>query len=281
MKEIYVPINISNLREILPPSEEIIYSTLCKISFSVSDSYWTPKSTTHITEKYEYNSHLLITQKGLAYYYKPLNTAAYKSSVWGPLPTYNTLLNINQFYGSRRFRVSHQDFSRDDLIYYLFEIIPHPDIESTYEFEQRRMRFRPILYKYMLSTTQSWVNYLIENKDRGVKAKPPLWKVDLLTQKFDQSPFKEFIESETSQIDSERKKRKIGREILKDMVAKLNQTGKVAYFKYVVRKGEVKPVLLLRKFNSLKQEMFDPSYIKTLKRTISKQEKYLKKANKY
>ncbi len=282
MKEIYVPINISNLMDFLPPSEDILYSTLCKIkfSFSYSSSSMTSASTKYTTRKIEYNSHLLITQNGLAYYYRPFFTVGDSSSVWGPLPTYNTLLNINEFYGSRRFRVSHLDFSRDGSINYLFEIIPHPDIESVSEFEQRRINFKFVLYKHMLNTTQSWLTYLIENKDREVKAKPPVWKADLLIQKFDQSPFKELIESETSQIDSDRKKRKKEREILHDIVTKLNQNGYVSYFRYVVRKGEIKPVLLLRKFNSLKQEMFEPSYIKMLRRTISKQKKYLKKVNK-
>jgi hypothetical protein len=291
MSNFYVPTDISNLIDFLPPSDDIIYSTLCKIKFSISYRSGTSfKSVEHTTRKVEYNSHLLITQNGFAYYYRPYfikkytslhPLPTYSSEVLNPLPTYNTLLNITEFYGSRRFRVRHLDYSVQKYITpYDFEIIPHSDIESDNEFEQRRMKFKPIMYKQMLNTTQSWLNYIIENKDEEVKAKPPLWKADFIAQKYDQSSIKDFIESETSHIDSNRKKRKKERELLNDIVNNLNQKNYIAYFRYIAREGEIKPSLSLRKFKGDIQDIFNTSYIKMLRRTISKQKKYLRKVNK-
>lgn len=55
MAEIYVPIDYSNLKEILPVGDDIIYSTLCK-------AYHTDAGSLII-----WKTHLLMTEKGIAF----------------------------------------------------------------------------------------------------------------------------------------------------------------------------------------------------------------------
>lgn len=56
MAEIFVPINYSDVKDIIPLGEDIIYSTLCKAVY-VGDNPWT---------RY-WKTHLLITEKGIAF----------------------------------------------------------------------------------------------------------------------------------------------------------------------------------------------------------------------
>ena len=48
----YVPVNYSNLKEIISENDEILYSTLCKVKREIG---------------YKFKSHLLITKEGFAY----------------------------------------------------------------------------------------------------------------------------------------------------------------------------------------------------------------------
>ena len=56
MSEIYYPIDGSNLKEIIPIGQDIIYSTLCKGYAKESED-----------KKYKWKSHVLITKEGVAF----------------------------------------------------------------------------------------------------------------------------------------------------------------------------------------------------------------------
>ena len=61
MADIYYPIDGSSakvIKTIIPPGEEVIYSTLCKIKFTTPPPF---------VEKKRYHSQVLLTNKGLAY----------------------------------------------------------------------------------------------------------------------------------------------------------------------------------------------------------------------
>jgi hypothetical protein len=62
MSNIYVPIDSTNLKEEIPPEEDILYSTMCK----VMERYQVGTR----TQKDKYKSHILITNKKV-YYLKP------------------------------------------------------------------------------------------------------------------------------------------------------------------------------------------------------------------
>jgi hypothetical protein len=68
MADIYFPIDSSVAKNVIPPGEEIIYSTLCKIVHSGLPGSGTP------TRKWD--SHVLLTPKGLVYS-MPGNRALY------------------------------------------------------------------------------------------------------------------------------------------------------------------------------------------------------------
>lgn len=61
MADIYYPIDSSSgkvIKLIIPPGEEIIYSTLCKVKYTTPPPFVT---------KHRYSSQVLLTNKGLAY----------------------------------------------------------------------------------------------------------------------------------------------------------------------------------------------------------------------
>ncbi len=62
MSNIYVPIDYTNLKDFIPPEEEILYSTICK----VVEKYEKGPGTTR-TKKVRYTSHALITNKKIYY----------------------------------------------------------------------------------------------------------------------------------------------------------------------------------------------------------------------
>ncbi len=60
MSDIYIPIDYSEVKNIIPPGEDIVYSTLCKVRNTISHTMG--GSTTR-----KWISHVLITTKGIAY----------------------------------------------------------------------------------------------------------------------------------------------------------------------------------------------------------------------
>ncbi len=60
MSDIYVPIDISDLKSVIPPGEEIIYSTMCKV-YASSGTFVTGGSIS------KWISHVLMTRNGLAH----------------------------------------------------------------------------------------------------------------------------------------------------------------------------------------------------------------------
>ncbi|MFX1411625.1 MAG: hypothetical protein ACFFA6_14830 [Promethearchaeota archaeon] len=59
MSDIYVPIDYSEVKNVIPPGEDIVYSTLCKVTNNISSI---GGSTTQ-----KWISHVLITTKGVAF----------------------------------------------------------------------------------------------------------------------------------------------------------------------------------------------------------------------
>ncbi len=55
MTDIYVPIDYTNLNSVIPPGEDIIYSTLCKVTQTL------------VAGELKWESHVLMTTKGFAY----------------------------------------------------------------------------------------------------------------------------------------------------------------------------------------------------------------------
>ncbi|MFX1377013.1 MAG: hypothetical protein ACFFA0_14505 [Promethearchaeota archaeon] len=64
MTDIYVPIDYSNLRAIIPPGEDIIYSTLCTAKIRTSSGIMI--GYVRFTIK-KWNTHVLMTPNGFAY----------------------------------------------------------------------------------------------------------------------------------------------------------------------------------------------------------------------
>lgn len=143
MSYIYIPIDFSNVKDIIPPEEEIIYSTLCKIIEikpalrpSVVGRGPIP-GFIMIHRKIKnriWRSHVIITKKGVAFYEPP-----------------NRLI-----YASRhkiRVRNGFQDMviynNIDKNIFYRFKLIREPTYETQEAFIERRSRFYKTLKPFI------------------------------------------------------------------------------------------------------------------------------------
>lgn len=63
-KEIYVPIESSQLTNLLPKGDEIVYSTLCRVYATFTLGI---KSGKYVSNIHEWTSHVLLTKYGFAY----------------------------------------------------------------------------------------------------------------------------------------------------------------------------------------------------------------------
>jgi hypothetical protein len=98
MVELYVPIEATNVCSVIPPGEEILCSTLiCMDTYNPKDmSYW--------------NSHLLVTEKGLAFTVPQRDrTVQLKYQLWADIPgmeiksrLWHVLMNGYRFFLTRK-----------------------------------------------------------------------------------------------------------------------------------------------------------------------------------
>ncbi len=141
--EIYVPIDYSNLKSILPPNNDILYSTKCKASLQIKNTV------------YSWDSHMLIVNDGVAYILRR-NKGEPKTQFFF-CPWYNTnivaltkkLVSISV---KNDYRVLLM-LDRDDN----YETKEH-FLERIRKFEDR---FRPIV----IEEKEKWLNKNIDNPE--------------------------------------------------------------------------------------------------------------------
>jgi len=271
LENIYVPLDFSNLREFLPPNEEIIYSSLCTIKYkrlylvhyeplALNGSYFGAKSK---KEKIAYDSHLLITTKGFAYFCQPFTVIKKKPIRLPQIPTYNTLLNINNI-SNIKIKALHTDLYTS--IPYNFKLKRHPNYESEKTFRYRLKEFRLLIYPYYLECLESMLNFIQENRDKEQKDNPPLWQLNenYLNANEDKEWSNKLTEYINDLIKKGVKKRKIN---LLEFSTQLQGKSVIAYInKYIDTEKEI--VVNTFKFRNCKKSLFEKSYEKTLTYTI-------------
>ena len=146
MSDIYVPINYSDINKIIPPGEEIIYSTLCKGVLLLS------QGTKSIT--YKWKTHVLITPNGIAYT-KP-NTLKKKAV----LQEYSTWDEIYRIISVGKFGIGFSLRKAFD-----FKLIRDVNFETKEKFNERSKefvaKFRPLLIK----KKEQWLELNRNNPD--------------------------------------------------------------------------------------------------------------------
>jgi len=242
MEGIYVPIDFSDLKEILPPNEEIIYSTLCTIRFS----YWIYKGRA-FKRRAKYNSHVLITEKGIAYYCRIVKSNKLSRD---RLPRYNTLLNM--------FKVKGENFKVFQATTCDFRLIQHPTYESEATFNERIKEFRMKLTPYLIDTAKTLISYILENRYEEIKKDSPLWRIDNDFFAF-QSSKDLYIPPYIEPLSSELSKKYVN----------------LAYVGYKRKKGNSQPILILKTLDL--GYIFNDYYIKVLNKMISTGTKYMEK----
>ncbi|MFX0023872.1 MAG: hypothetical protein ACFE9S_16215 [Candidatus Hermodarchaeota archaeon] len=318
MEEFSVPIDYSNLKDCLPPNEEIVYSTFCNISYSIkyiSDikkTHGTPKMKTYMPpirtvrtkRKFSYKSHLLITTKGLAYSYQPIQRVIDHTHVLSlgevlqieglqpyPIrPSYNTLLNTKSFVEGG-FSIVHSDASNISPIDFKIKLLQNPKFESEDNFIKRRKKFLLFLIPQVLRETQSILDYVQENKKREQKYDPPLWQVDksLLSPHNDIEFFNRvnnYINTEYEKVFAKPKLESLFLDgtiinLVGDILAKPD----VAYIKRQFSKEEQKIISRLTLYsafygNGIHSSLLSSSYEKYLKYSIQQKQRMLKTLNK-
>jgi len=248
MKDIYVPIEISDLSKLLPPGERVIYSTICSISYSVENTTKEVYGTVKRSFVPEFKSHVLITTKGLAYHFRPSVILGKEIMLLEREPRYNTLLNVYYIKG-KRFRVS--DIGQK---YLTFDLITQANIESIKTYNERIKKFKMTLIPHILNTTQLFLTYVLDNKDKQEKDDSPLWKINknffkynFIDLNYDQIPNGEDLERMFEIINDKKVKKKLFNDISWKIKKILQKVHKVAYVDYerILKRRQIKTFLML------------------------------------
>lgn len=144
MTEIYLPIDFSKTREVIPPGEEIIYSTMCagKGEFLEGNK----------RINYDWLSHFLLTENGVAFTI-PLDASHTKKQIknLNPrkehyLPWYNIIVVPGRTGDKPGFII--EKIENEIKMMCFMELVPTPDSESEESFNKRKMlffeKFKPI-----------------------------------------------------------------------------------------------------------------------------------------
>lgn len=130
MSDIYVPINYSDMISMIPPGEDIIYSTLCKSAIS---KHYGKKIVT-----YKWICHVLMTSEGVAYTKKDV-----KMITVTDVKTYTPWAKIKSILSAGRFGIGFITKVSD------FALVREKNFESKEDFKKRSRefvgKFRPLL----------------------------------------------------------------------------------------------------------------------------------------
>lgn len=151
MSDIHLPIDYSNLKAVIPPGEDIIYSTLC----IVIDSLTVPLITKN------WLSHVLLTTKGLAYT-KPKR----KKSLQAFYVDWNNVKNV--YMGGIRLKIL------IDL-----RLARDPIFESNEAFIMRKNRFRTTIKPVMEKRKKEWELKVPNKMERNTITKNRKFEMDL------------------------------------------------------------------------------------------------------
>jgi len=133
MSDIYVPIDYSDIKNKIPPGEDIIYSTLCK--GQTSQNLGTK------TKRWTWISHVLMTPNGLVYTFPDV-----RKKKAPPLQIYDTWENIKSIVSVGKFGTGFVLSRGTD-----FKLVRGEDFETKEKFKERSKefiaQFRPLLIK--------------------------------------------------------------------------------------------------------------------------------------
>ena len=153
MTDIYVPIDYSNLKSVIPPGEDIIYSTLCKAKKGSAGlaGYTTTK----------WLSHVLMTTKGIAF------TVPHRKK---PTKAFYT-----DWYSMKK-------FGKKGFVYKLktyYRIVREPNFESNNEFRERSKNFLATINPIIQSRRKEWESKIPDKRERNIVAKDRKFEMEI------------------------------------------------------------------------------------------------------
>ena len=146
MADIYYPIDGSSaemIKTIIPPGEEVIYSTLCKIKFSTPPPF---------VQKQRYISQVLLTNRGLAYINYTNKRCIYFD--WG---------QVRGIYYRKMIEISAGGI---DLF-----LVRYPDFETKEGFKKRSKEFAGKIKPVLNARKEEWVKLFPDKRERKKKIK--------------------------------------------------------------------------------------------------------------
>lgn len=133
MSDIYVPIDFSDIKNKIPPGEDIIYSTLCK--------GFTSQTVGTKTKTWRWISHVLMTPNGVAYTFPNM-----KKKKAPPLQIYSVWDEIHSIASAGKLGAGFQ-LSR----FSSFKLVREENFETKEKFKERSKefiaKFRPLIIK--------------------------------------------------------------------------------------------------------------------------------------
>lgn len=165
MSEIYVPIDFSNARDVIPPGEDIIYSTICAGKGEFLEG---TKSTT-----YKWESHFLLTDKGVAFTI-PLDVSHTKKQIKNLNPRAEHYLEWHNIIVVPGRTGDKPGFIVDKIeneikITCFFELVRNPNFESEEKFQDRKQlffdKFKPIQEQKRNDIIEKFYEFKKENPD--------------------------------------------------------------------------------------------------------------------
>jgi len=167
MSDIYVPIDTTEVRNVLPEGEEIIYSTLCS-------GYYTLRSATTKPQTMWFDSHLLITEKSFAYtigisgeailYYRPLNQMlAVRGRKFRLKAAIGKSTILKYAYGKEKYRD------------YYFKLVRDKSVEAKEKFKERAAEFENKFVSLILESNREFLaspdSHILSPKERQILVK--------------------------------------------------------------------------------------------------------------
>jgi hypothetical protein len=143
MADIYYPLDSTSakvIQAIIPPGEDVIYSTLCKIKYSTPPPF---------VEKKRYRSQVLLTNKGVAYINYTVKRCIYFD--WA---------QVRGIYYKKVIEI----FAGLDLV-----LVRDPDFETKEDFKKRTKEFASKIKPVMNARKEEWVRLFPDKKERKKK----------------------------------------------------------------------------------------------------------------
>lgn len=143
MSDIYVPIDISDIKSVIPPGEDIVYSTMCKCAAVVSVGIGARKS-----RRTKWVSHVLLTTNGVAYtqpnLFKKRKPSEQKFLPW---TEFDAIVNLGR-YGSG-FSIVNPPRT--------FKLTREENYETKEKFAERSKEFVPKFRPFLIEKKLQWV----------------------------------------------------------------------------------------------------------------------------